>query len=88
MENCGRFVFYNDIYYFTKNQKQNNRHCVRSYIISMVYTLPDHSSRNNQRMRICSIIVKYNIYNSKLNFHCECQCKHKGLVSNANKCYF
>ena len=25
MENCGRFVFYNNIY-FTKNEKQNNRH--------------------------------------------------------------
>ena len=26
MENSGRFVFYNNIYFFTKNQKQNNRY--------------------------------------------------------------
>ena len=43
MENCGRFVFYNNIFYFfTKNQKQNNRHCVTFNVISMVYltTIP------------------------------------------------
>ena len=45
MENCGRFVFYNNIYFFTKNQKQNNRHCVTCYVISVVYTLINHSSR-------------------------------------------
>ena len=27
-----------------KNQKENNRHCVTCYVISMVYTLIDHSS--------------------------------------------
>ena len=43
IENCGRFVFYNNIFYFfTKNQKQNNRHCVTFNVISMVYltTIP------------------------------------------------
>ena len=30
---------------FTKNQKQNNRHCVACYVISMVYSLLHHSSR-------------------------------------------
>ena len=30
---------------FTKNQKQNNWHCVACFVISMVYTLIDHSSR-------------------------------------------
>ena len=45
MGNCGRIVFYNIIYFFTKNQKQNNRLCVTCYVISMVFTLIDHSSR-------------------------------------------
>ena len=45
MENCGRFVFYNIIYFFTKNQKESNLHFVTCYVISMVYTLTDHSSR-------------------------------------------
>ena len=45
MENCGLFVFYNNIYFLTKNQKQNNRLCVTCYVISMVYTFIDHSSR-------------------------------------------
>ena len=43
MENCGRFVFYSNIFnFFTKNQKQNNRHCVTFNVISMVYltTIP------------------------------------------------
>ena len=44
MKNCGRFVFFNNIYFFTKNQKQNNRHCVTCYVISMVYSLIDRSS--------------------------------------------
>ena len=30
-------VLYNNIYFSTK--KQNNRHCVTCYVISMVYTL-------------------------------------------------
>ena len=30
---------------FTKNQKQNNRHYVTCYVISMIYTLTDHNSR-------------------------------------------
>ena len=34
------------IFFFTKNQKQNNWHlCVTCYVISMVYTPIDHSSR-------------------------------------------
>ena len=37
--------FYNNIYFFTKNQKQNNRQCETCYVISMVYTLIDHCSR-------------------------------------------
>ena len=37
--------FYNNIYFSAKNQKQNNRHYVTYYVISMVYTLIDHSSR-------------------------------------------
>ena len=45
IENCGRFVLYNNIYFLTKNQKQNNRHCVTCYVIYMVYTLIDHSSQ-------------------------------------------
>ena len=55
MKNCGRFVFYNNIYFFTKNQKQNNRHCLTCYIVSMVYPLIDLSSR--PRARILSVIV-------------------------------
>ena len=37
--------FFYNIYFFKKNQKQNNRHCVTCYVISMVYTLIDHSFR-------------------------------------------
>ena len=37
--------FTKNIYFFTKNQKQNKRHCMTCYVISMVYTLIDHSSR-------------------------------------------
>ena len=38
--------FYNNIYFFfEKKQKQNNRHCVTCYVISMVYSLIDHSFR-------------------------------------------
>ena len=37
--------FYNNIYVITKNQKQNNRQCVICHVISMVFTLTDHSSR-------------------------------------------
>ena len=36
MESCGRFVFYNNIYFFPKNQKQN-RYCVTCYVIFMGY---------------------------------------------------
>ena len=43
MENSGRFVLYYNIYFFTKNQRQNtvqnNRSCVTCYIISTAYTL-------------------------------------------------
>ena len=31
--------------FFTKKQKQNNRHCKTSYVTSMVCTLIDHSSQ-------------------------------------------
>ena len=41
--------------FFTKNQKQNNRHCLTCYIVSMVYPLIDLSSR--PRARILSVIV-------------------------------
>ena len=38
--------FYNNIFFFfTKNQKQNNRHWETCYVICTVYTLIDHSSR-------------------------------------------
>ena len=43
MENGGH-LFFTITFIFTKNQKQNNRHRM-SYVISMVYTLIDHSSR-------------------------------------------
>ena len=33
---------------FTKNQKQNNRHCVTCYVISMYYTLIGHSLRGRR----------------------------------------
>ena len=48
MENCGLFVFYNNIFFFlTKNHtKQTNRHCLTCYVISMVYALMDHSSQS------------------------------------------
>ena len=38
-------LFFYNIYFFKKNQKQNNQHCVTRYVISMVYTLTDHSFR-------------------------------------------
>ena len=31
--------------FFTKNKNKNNRHCVTGYVISMIYTLIDYSSR-------------------------------------------
>ena len=44
MENCCRFAFYNNIcFFFFLTKKQNNQHCVTCYVISMVYTLIDHS---------------------------------------------
>ena len=44
MENCGRFVFYSNIWgFFYEKPKTNNQHCVTCYVISMVYTLIDHS---------------------------------------------
>ena len=57
MENCGRFVFYSNIYFITKNQKQNNRHCVTCYVISVVYTLINQSAREDSL-----VIVKLEIY--------------------------
>ena len=41
---CKAF-FYNNINFFYEKQKQNNRHCVTGYVISMIYTLIDYSSR-------------------------------------------
>ena len=38
-------LFFTITFIFTKNQKQNNRHYVTCYVISMGYTLIDHSSR-------------------------------------------
>ena len=32
MENCGRFVVFNNIFFY-----ENNRHCVTCYVIFMVY---------------------------------------------------
>ena len=62
MENSGRFVFYNNIYFFMKNQKQNNWHCVTCYVISMDYTLINRSSRpirTRGLIRSCSYCKKY-----------------------------
>ena len=44
MENCGRFVFYSNIYFFTKNQKQNNRHCGTCYLKHHLETARDPSA--------------------------------------------
>ena len=38
-------LFFTVIVFFTKNQTQNNRHCVTYYVISMVHNLIDHSCR-------------------------------------------
>ena len=38
-------LFFTITFIFTKNQKQNNRHCVTCYVISVVYTLINHSCR-------------------------------------------
>ena len=43
MENCGRFVFYNNIWVFFFTKNQNNQHSVTCYVISMVHTPIDHS---------------------------------------------
>ena len=45
MENVVDLFFTVIVFFFTKNQKQNNRHCVTYYVISMVHNLIDHSSR-------------------------------------------
>ena len=46
-------------FFFTKNQKQNNRPFVTCYVISAVYTLIDQKKLSiNQRARIRSVIVK------------------------------
>ena len=48
--------------FFTKNQKQNNWHCVTCYVISMDYTLINHSSRpirTRGLIRSCSYCKKY-----------------------------
>ena len=41
---CEAFFTITFIFFYEK-QKQNNRHCVTGYIISMIYTLIDYSSR-------------------------------------------
>ena len=38
-------LFFTIFFFCWKNQKQNNRHCVTCYVISVVYTLIDHSSQ-------------------------------------------
>ena len=48
---------YYNTYLLTKNQKRNNRYCVTCYVISMVYTLIDHSSRPISAPRIHSVII-------------------------------
>ena len=45
MENVVDLFFTVIVFFFTKNQKQNNRHCVTFHVISMVYTVIDQSSR-------------------------------------------
>ena len=63
MENCGRFVVYNNIYFFLrKNQKENNRHCVTCYVISMVYTLIDHSSQPISMQGFAPLLQKKHIH--------------------------
>ena len=52
-------LFFTITFIFTRNQKQNNRHCVKCYVISMGYTLihrPQLST--NQCARVRSVIVK------------------------------
>ena len=44
MENCGRFVFYNNIYFFTKTQNQNIRHCGTCYLKHHLETARDPSA--------------------------------------------
>ena len=43
---------------FTKNQKRNNRYCGTCYVISMVYTLIDHSSRPISARGFAQLSVK------------------------------
>ena len=75
MENCGRFVFYNNIYFClrkTRNKKRSNKqtkktgHCVTCYVISMVYNSLPGAHRpqlsTNQRARIHSVIVKFRVH--------------------------
>ena len=38
-------ILHINIYFLKKNQKRSNRHWVTRYVISMVYTFIDHSSR-------------------------------------------
>ena len=58
MENCGRFVFYKNIYFFKKNQKQKNRHCVMLRHFHGLYSHRPLLS-TNQRARIHIVIVKH-----------------------------
>ena len=43
----GKFwsIFFYHGYFYTKDQKQENQHCVTCYVISMVCTVIDHSCR-------------------------------------------
>ena len=80
--------------FFKKNQKQNNRHCVTCFVISIAYTLIALLS-TNQRPRIRTVIVKHTSEseNSKFPFFftknslpwgvkCETQIKLHKIVGN------
>ena len=45
MENCGRFVFYNNIYFFDQKPKTKQPALLDRLLHFHVYTLIDHSSR-------------------------------------------
>ena len=96
MENCGRFVFYNNIYFFfKKNEKQNNRHCVTCCVISMAYTLIDHCSRPISARGFAQLLLNTFLNPKILGFRffftknslpwgvkCETQIKLRKIVGN------
>ena len=49
-------------HFFTKNQKQNNRHCAICCVISIVYNLTDHialdQSAREDSLSYCKILVR------------------------------